>query len=168
MNPRPTRPLPTRPAGYVELARYSSLGRFWAYLGGAERAGRAVTLVRGDAPELCRRRVGGYALPGAALLLDTARVLQSLEDGFETHPALLALLGGDPGPLRAELNAHFELRLDFVLAFTAARDLIARPEFKYVPLVRGLSDLPATLPLPARRLGRDEVHLLVQRGCGLA
>ncbi|GMA16427.1 hypothetical protein E5F05_14280 [Deinococcus metallilatus] len=168
MNPKPTRPLPTRPAGYVELARYSSLGRFWTCLGGAERAGREITLVRGDTPDLCRRRVSGYALPGAALLLDTGRVTQALDDGFETHPALLALLAGDPGPLRAELNAHFELRLDFVLALTAARDLIARPEFSYVPLVRGLSDLPASLPLQPRRLARDEVHLLVQRACGLA
>lgn len=168
MNSRPTRPLPTRPAGYVELARYSSLGRFWAYLGGAERAGREVRVIRGDPPELCRRRVTGYALPGAALMLDTGRALQALDDGFETHPALLALLAGDPEPLRAEVNAHFELRLDFVLAFTAARDLIARPEFRYAPLVRGLSDLPPSLPLQPRRLKRDEVHLLVQRACGLA
>ena len=168
MHPKPIRPLPARPAGYVELARYSSLGRFWAYLAGAERAGQEVRPVRGDAPELCRRRVTGYAIPGAALLLDTGRVTQALDDGFETHPALLALLAGDPDPLRAELNAHFELRIDFVLAFTAARDLIARPEFKYTPLVRGLSDLPLSLALPTRRLGRDEVHLLVQRACGLA
>ncbi|EYB69813.1 hypothetical protein DEIPH_ctg001orf0022 [Deinococcus phoenicis] len=168
MNPRPTRPLPTRPAGYVELGRYSGLGRFWTYLASAERAGREVRVPRGDPPELCRRRVSGYALPGAALLLDLGRVTQALEDGFETHPALLALLAGDADPLRTELNAHFELRLDFVLAFTAARDLIARPEFKYAPLVRGLSDLPTGLPLQSRRLGRDEVHLLVQRACGLA
>lgn len=152
----------------MELARYSSLGRFWAYLAGAERAGREVRPIRGDPPELCRRRVTGYTMSGAALLLDTGRVTQSLDDGFETHPALLALLAGDPDPLRAELNAHFELRVDFLLAFTAARDLIAKPEFKYAPLVRGLSDLPLSLPLPTRRLGRDEVHLLVQRGCGLA
>jgi hypothetical protein len=168
VNPRPTRPLPARPAGYVELARYSSLGRFWSYLGGAERAGREVHTTRGDTPDLCRRRVGGYVIPGAALLLDTGRITQALDDGFETHPALLSLLAGDPDPLRAELNAHFELELNFVLAFTVARDLIVRPEFKYAPLVRGLSDLPLSLPLQPRRLGRDEVHLLVQRACGLA
>lgn len=168
MTLRPVRPLPARPAGYVELARYSSLSRYWRYLGGAERAGREVRVPRGDAPEDCRRRVTGYALPGAALLLDTGRALHSLDEGFETHPALLALLAGDPAPLHAELNAHFELQLHFVLAFTAARDLIARPEFRYVPLVRGLSELPASLPLVPRRLGRDEVHLLVQRACGLA
>ncbi|TDE87258.1 hypothetical protein [Deinococcus sp. S9] len=167
MNTRPTRPLPTRPAGYVELARYSRLDRFWAYLAGAERAGREVQVLRGDPPELCRRRITGYVLPSMALLLDTGRVLQALDEGFETHPALLALLAGDPEPLRAEVNAHFELRLDFVLAFTAARDLIAKPEFKYVPLVRGLSALPLSLPLPPRRLGRDEVHWLVQRACGV-
>lgn len=168
VNLRPTRPLPARPAGYVELARYSSLARFWAYLAGAERAGREVRPVRGDVPDLCRRRVAGYAVPGAGLLLDTGRVTGALDEGFETHPALLALLSGDPDPLRAELNAHFELRVDFVLAFTAGRDLITRPEFKYAPLVRGLSDLPASLPLGTRRLARDEVHLLVQRACGLA
>lgn len=168
MTPRPTRPLPARPAGYVELARYSSLGRFWSLLAGAERVGRTLAVVRGDAPEVCRRRIGGYTLPGAGLLLDTARVTGALEDGFETHPALLALLGGDPGPLRDELNAHFELRADFVLAFTAARDLIARPEFRFVPLERGVSTLPPDLPLQTRRLGRDEVHLLVQRACRLA
>lgn len=168
MTLKPTRPLPARPAGYVELARYSSLGRFWSYLGGAERAGREVRPPRGDDPELCRRRVTGYSIPGAALMLDVGRVTQALDDGFETHPALLALLADDPGPLRAELNAHFELNVNFVLAFTAARDLIARPEFKYAPIVRGLSDLPLSLPLQPRRLGRDEVHLLVQRACGLA
>lgn len=168
MTLRPTRPLPARPAGYVELARYSSLGRFWAMLAGAGRAGRTVAGVRGDAPEVCRRRVSGYVLPGAGLLLDTARVTRALEDGFETHPALLALLGGDPQPLRDELNAHYELRADFILAFTAGRDLIARPEFKYAPVVRGLSDLPTDLPLQARRLGRDEVHLIIGRACGLA
>ena len=168
MTPRPSRPPPARPAGDVELARYSSLGRFWSYLGAAERAGREVTPPRGDPPEVCRRRVTGYTLPGAALFLDTARVAEHLEDGFETHPALLALLGGDPGPLRAELNAHFELRVHFVLAFTAGRDLIAKPDFRFAPIVPGLGTLPPDLPLQARRLGRDEVHLLVQRGCGLA
>lgn len=166
--PRPTRPLPTRPAGYVELARYSSLGRLWSMLGSAGRAGRQVTLVRGDAPDLCRRRVSGYTLPNAGVFLDEARAARDLENGFAPHPALLALLGGDPAPLRAELNAHFELRVDFVLAFTARRDLIARPELRFVPLVAGLSSLPDGLTLDARRLGRDELHLLVQRACGLA
>lgn len=166
--PRPTRPLPTRPAGYVELARYSSLGRLWSMLGGAARAGRQVTLVRGDAPDLCRRRVSGYTLPNAGIFLDETRTARDLEDGFAPHPALLALLGGDPAPLRAELNAHFELRVDFVLAFTARRDLIARPELRFAPLVAGLSSLPDALTLDARRLGRDELHLLVQRACGLA
>ncbi|WP_027461333.1 hypothetical protein [Deinococcus murrayi] len=165
---RPTRPLPIRPAGYVELARYSSLGRFWTYLASAVRVGREVTGVRGDLPETCRRRISGYALPGAALLLDVPRVTEALDEGFVAHPALIALLAGDPDPLRAELNAHYELRLDAVLAFTAARDLVARPEFRFVPLVPGLSELPADLPLRARRMGRDEVHVLVQRACGLA
>ncbi|GHF30021.1 hypothetical protein HNQ07_000781 [Deinococcus metalli] len=165
---RPTRPLVSKPAGYVELARYSSLGRLWAMLGGAVRAGRTVSLVRGDSAEVCRRRIAGAALPNAAVFLDTARVLSELEDAFTPHPALVALLAGDAEPLRAEVNAHFELRLDFVLALTARRDLVMRPEFRFVPIVRGLSDLPDDLPLDARRLGRDELHLLVQRACGLA
>lgn len=165
---RPTRPLASKPAGYVELARYSSLGRLWAMLGGAARAGRTVSLVRGDGADVCRRRIAGATLPNAAVFLDTARVLRDLEDTFTPHPALVALLADDPAPLRAEVNAHFELRLDFVLALTARRDLVTRPEFRFVPIVRGLSDLPDDLPLDARRLGRDELHLLVQRACGLA
>ncbi|PTA69357.1 hypothetical protein [Deinococcus arcticus] len=165
---RPTRPLPTKPAGHVELARYSSLGRFWSLLGGAARAGRHVTAVRGDAPEVCRRRISGYVLPGAGIFLDTARTATHLEDSFAPHPALVALLSGDPAPLRAELNAHFELRVDFTLALTARRDLIARPELRFAPIVPGLSDLPPDLPLEVRRLGRDELHLLVQRACGVA
>ncbi|WP_309571040.1 hypothetical protein [Deinococcus sp.] len=165
---RPIRPLATKPAGYVELARYSSLGRLWAMLGGAVRAGRTVSLVRGDSVEVCRRRISGAALPNAAIFLDTARILNDMDDTFTPHPALVELLAGDPVPLRAEVNAHFELRLDFVLALTARRDLILRPEFRFLPIVRGLSDLPEDLPLDARRLGRDELHLLVQRACGLA
>ncbi|GGN28855.1 hypothetical protein [Deinococcus daejeonensis] len=165
---RPTRPLPHRPAGHVELARYSSLGRLWALLGGAARAGRQVTLVRGDSPDLCRRRVSGYVLSGAGVFLDVPRTARHLEDGFAPHPALVALLAGEPDPLRAELNAHFELRVDFTLALTAARDLICRPELRFAEVVPGLSDLPGDLPLEVRRLGRDELHLLVQRACGLA
>lgn len=165
---RPTRPLASKPAGYVELARYSSLGRLWAMIGSAARAGRTVSLVRGDSADVCRRRIAGYALPNAAVFLDTARILTELEDAFTPHPALVALLAGDPGPLREEVNAHFELRLDFVVALTARRDLIARPEFRFLPIVRGLSELPADLPLDARRLGRDELHLLLQRACDLA
>ncbi|MBZ9749420.1 hypothetical protein K7W42_00950 [Deinococcus sp. HMF7604] len=165
---RPTRPLPTKPAGHVELARYSSLARFWSLLGGAARSGRRVTLVRGDAPDVCRRRIGGYALAGAGVFLDTARTAAHLEDGFAPHPALVTLLAGDPQPLRDELNVHFELRVDFTLALTARRDLIARPEFRFVPIVAGLSSLPDDLLLDVRRLGRDELHLLIQRACGLA
>ncbi|QFP77250.1 hypothetical protein [Deinococcus sp. AJ005] len=165
---RPTRPLAAKPGGYVELARYSSLSRFWALLGGAVRADRSVSTVRGDPPEVCRRRITGYTLPNASIFLDTSRLLKELEDGFEPHPALVDLLSGDPFPLRAELNAHFELRANFVIAFTARRDLIARPEFRFTPIVQGLSSLPDGLPLDARRLGRDELHLLLQRACGVA
>lgn len=165
---RPTRPLAVKPAGYVELARYSSLGRLWALLGGAARAGREVSLVRGDGPEVCRRRISGYAIANAAVFLDLVKVGRELEDAFAPHPALVALLADDPAPLRAEVNAHFELRTDFSLALTARRDLIMRPEFRFTPIVRGLSALPDDLPLDARRLGRDELHLIVQRACGLA
>ncbi|MDV6374904.1 hypothetical protein [Deinococcus arenicola] len=165
---RPTRPMISRPGGYVELARYSSLSRFWALLAGAARMDRHISTVRGDAPDVCRRRIGGYTLPNASIFLDTSRLLKELEDGFEPHPALVELLSGDPFPLRTELNAHFELRADFVIAFTSRRDLIARPEFRFTPIVQGLSSLPEGLPLDARRLGRDELHLLLQRACGVA
>lgn len=165
---RPTRPLGAKPAGYLELARYSSLARLWSMLGSAGRAGRTVSLVRGDEPEVCRRRISGYTLANAAVFLELGRLLKELEDGFEAHPALVALLAGDSEPLRSEINAHYELKIDFILAFTARRDLIARPEFRFTPIVQGLSDLPPGLPMDARRLGRDEMHLLIQRACGLA
>ncbi|UBV41433.1 hypothetical protein LAJ19_07070 [Deinococcus taeanensis] len=165
---RPTRPLPFKPAGHVELARYSSLGRYWALLGGAARAGRRVTLVRGDSADLCRRRIAGATLMNAGIFLDVDRTARHLDDGFAPHAAMVALLAGDPAPLREELNAHFELRVDFTLALTATRDLICRPELRFMPVVPGLSSLPDDLTLEVRRLGRDELHLLVQRACGLA
>lgn len=163
---RPTRPIPGKPAGYVELARYSSLGRLWALLAGAQRMGREVSVVRGDTPDTARRRIAGYVLPGAGLLADFARIQAELEDGFAPHPALVALLAGDRAPLTAELNANYALHLDFVVALCARRDLIARPEFRFRPT--GEATLPGDLPLRARRMPRDEVHLLLQRACGLA
>ena len=157
------------------LATYSSLGRLWHLLAGAARAGRQVTLVRGDAPDTARRRVSGYELPGAGLLLDPAPLLRDLEDGFAPHPALVALLAGDAGPLRELLNTDYVLRLDFVVALTSGRELVARPEFRYLPRPDPPHldwDRPAALPngltLRPRRLGRDELHLLLQRACGLA
>lgn len=165
-NERPTRPVAGRPAGYLELARYSSLSRLWQLLAGAARAGREVSVLRGDAPETARRRISGYALPGAGTFVDPAPLLRELEDGFETHPALLALLAGDPGPLRAELSEHHHLSLDFVLALTQGRDLVCRPEFRYRPLPG--ATLPSGLTLRPRRLARDEVNVLLLRACGLA
>lgn len=168
-NPRPaSRPIPTQPAGYVQLARYSSLTHLWRVLAGAERAGREVTLLRGDPEDTARRKISGSTLANAGLFIDTAPILRELEDGFEVHPALLALLAGDTDPLKAELNAHYELQLDFTVALTARRDFICRPDFRFVPLVKGLSDLPAHLKLRARRFSRDEVNMLLMRACGLA
>lgn len=165
---RPTRPIPAQPAGYLQLAHYSSLSHLWRLLSGAEQAGRALTLVRGDSEETARRRISGYALNGAGLFLDTAPILRELEDGFAVHPALLALLAGDSQPLKDELNAHFELQLDFTVALTASRDFVCRPDFKFVPIAKGISDLPTDIPLRTRRLGRDEINLLLLRACGLA
>ncbi len=167
-SPRPSRPIPAQPAGYVGLARYSSFSHLWRILAGAQQAGRTVTLVRGDQEETARRRIGGYALPGAGLFLDTAPLLRELEDGFAAHPALVALLAGDPGPLRAELNAHFELRLDFTVALTAQRDFVCRPDFKFALLPGQTSDLPRDLTLRARRFNRDEINMLLLRACGMA
>ncbi|WP_199698567.1 hypothetical protein [Deinococcus cavernae] len=167
--PRPaSRPVPTQPAGYVQLARYSSLTHLWRVIAGAQQAGRDVTLVRGDTPETARRKISGYTLPNAGLFIDTAPILRELEDGFEVHPALIALLGGDPAPLRSELDAHHELQLDFTVALTAGRDFICRPDFKFVPIVKGLSNLPPQLKLRARRFSRDEINMLLLRSCGLA
>ena len=67
---RPTRPIAGKPAGYLGLATYSSLGRLWQLLAGAARVGRQVSVVRGDSPDSARRRIAGYELPGAGLLLD--------------------------------------------------------------------------------------------------
>lgn len=166
--PRPTRPIATQPAGYVQLARYSSLGHLWRLLQGAQQAGREVSLVRGDSEDTARRRIAGYTLAGAGLFLDTAPILRELEDGFSPHPALVALLAGDGEPLKAELNAHYELKLDFTVAFTAQRDFVCRPDFKFVPLAGSLSSLPSDLPLRSRRFGRDELNLFLLRACGLA
>ena len=164
---RPTEPLASKPAGYLGLATYSSLGRYWTYLAAAAQAGREVSLVRGEGEAVCRRRIAGHTLAGAGLLLDQARVLVALDDGLAPHPALLALLGGDGGPLRDTLNAAYLLRLNFVLAFTRQRDLIVRPEFKFVPNAGEAALLPPDVPLPARRMGRDEIRFLLEQACGL-
>lgn len=165
---RPTRPVAVKPAGYVGLASYSSLARLWQLLAGAERAGREVSALRGDAPEVARRRIAGYELPGAGLFVDPVPLLAELEEGFAPHPALVSLLSGDVAPLRELLSESYLLRLDFVVALTARRDLIVRPEFRYLPRPGSEPPLPAGLPLRPRRLGRDELNLLLLRACGLA
>lgn len=164
---RPTEPLPSKPAGYLNLATYSSLGQLRRYLAAAAQAGREVKLVRGESEKVCRRRIAGHTLEGAALLLDQARLLEALEDGLEPHPALIALLGSDHMPLRELLNAHYVLRLNFVLAFTRERDLIVRPEFKFLPKVGEKAALPTDLPLVTKRMGRDEIRFLLDRACGV-
>lgn len=163
---RPNVPLPHRPAGYQQMESYSSLRRFWAMLDAAARAGRTVRPPRGDSELTCRRRIEGYAVPGAGGLLDVQRALDSLEEGLVPHPALLALLAGDPDPLRALLSAEYELRASFVLAFTRSRDLILKPELKYAPLAG--EPLPRDLTLAPRRFSRDELRFLLERAVGLA
>lgn len=167
--PRPaSRPVPGQPAGYVQLARYSSLTHLWRIIAGAQRAGREVSLVRGDREDTARRKISGYTLPNAGLFVDTTPILRELEDGFAIQPALIALLGGNTEPLKAELNAHFELQMDFTVALTASRDFICRPDFRYVPLVKGLSDLPGDLKLRSRHFSRDEINMLLLRACAMA
>ncbi|WP_261663950.1 hypothetical protein [Deinococcus sp. Marseille-Q6407] len=161
----PKSPLPQRPAGYLSLATYSSLGTFWRYLRGAEAAGRQVTLLRGDTPQTCRRRIGGYTLTGAGFLLDEPRLRRELEHDFVPHPAVVAFLGGDSGRLREELNAHYALQTDFALALTAGRELIVRPEFRFRPASSG-GTLPPGLRLHGRRMGRDEIGVLLAQACG--
>ncbi|GHF97453.1 hypothetical protein GCM10017783_06650 [Deinococcus piscis] len=163
----PKKPLAAKPGGYLGLANYSSLGTFWRYLRGAGAAGRTVGLVRGDDPDTCRRRISGYTVPGAGFLLDSARLQRELEHDFVPHPAVLAFLGGDPAPLREELNAHYALHTDFVLALTAGRELIVRPEFVFRPAADGAGTLPPTLRLYGRRMSRDEIGVLLSRACGL-
>jgi len=167
---RPSVPVGGRPAGYLQLESYSSLRKFWSYLNGAALAGRRLTLVRGDSLDSCRRRIAGYCIPNAGGLVDQGRVLAALEDGLTPHPALLALLGGEVGPLRTALNEGYDLHLDFVLAFTAARDLIVRPDFRYrvSEFVPPAEPLPDGVPLVPRRFARDELRVLLDRACGLA
>lgn len=168
--PKPTQPLTAKPAGYLSLASYSSLGTFWSYLAGAEAQGRQLSVLRGDSEATCRRRIAGYSVAGAGFLLDDTKLLAALEDGLDPHPALLALLVGDPLPVRELLSTHYQLQAHFVLAFDRHRDLLLRPEFKFVPLAATPPQenlLPRDLPLLARRLGRDELHVLLKRACGL-
>ncbi|ULH15676.1 hypothetical protein MF271_03275 [Deinococcus sp. KNUC1210] len=167
---RPTQPLNGRPAGYQQLESYSSLKKFWNYLDAAERAGRRITLVRGDTIATCRRRLSGYRIPNAGGLIDEARVLAQLEDSLTPHPALIALLSGDGGPLKTLLSEGYELNLEFVVGLTVARDLIVRPELRYRPseFVPPADPLPDDLILVPRRFGRDELRLLLERACGLA
>lgn len=164
---RPSEPLPDKPAGYLSLESYSSLRRLWTFLDGAERAGRRLSLLRGDHESSARRRVEGYTLPYAGGLLDVTRVEAFIADGFEGHGALLSLAAGDPAPLRATLDAAYDLHASFTLALTARRELILRPELKYRPH-GGEGSLPADLPLLPRRFSRDELRYLLERACGLA
>ena len=159
---RPSEPLTTKPAGYLQLESYSSLRRFWSYLDGAERSGRRIGVVRGDSESSCRRRVEGYALVNAGTLLDVEKAEQEIEDtiaGFE----LLALAAGDPRPLQDLLSERFELRATFVLALTRSRDLILRPELTYRPLEG--DDLG--VKLVPKRFGRDELRFMLDKACGL-
>ncbi|WP_425148089.1 hypothetical protein [Deinococcus sp.] len=167
---RPNQTLPGRPAGYQQLESYSSLKKFWNYLDAAERTGRRVTLVRGDSVATCRRRLSGYRIPNAGGLIDEARLLTQLEEGLALHPALIALLGQNAGPLKTLLSESYELSLDFVLGLTSARDLVVRPELKYRPseFFPPAEPLPGELSLTPRRFGRDELRLLLERACGLA
>ncbi|WP_424949309.1 hypothetical protein [Deinococcus sp.] len=68
------------------------------------------------------------------------------------------------------LSESYELHLDFVLGFTAARDLIVRPELRYRPseFLPPADPLPEDLTLVPRRFGRDELRVLLERACGLA
>ncbi len=166
---RPTEPLVSKPAGFLELATYSSLMMYWRYLAGADAQGRVVSVVRGGTLARCRRRVAGYTVSGAGVLLDEHRLLSALDpsskDDLEPYPALLALLDGDRLPLRELLSTQYQLQVHVVLAFTRNRDLILRPELTFVPLHGHI--LPRDLPLHAKRLGRDELHVLLKRACGM-
>ncbi len=171
--PLPSKPLPNKPAGYLELASYSSLGRVWGLLAGAQAAGRKISLIRGDLPETCRRRISGFSLENAAIFLDFPRLATELEDGFEVHPAVIELMSGNLDTFKQAVNQNYLLQTNVVVALTANRDLIVRPEFRFVlrPLQLDkpeIKPLPNSLNLPVRRLGRDEVQIILQKACGLA
>ncbi len=162
MEMRPAEPLAIKPAGYLQLESYSSLRRFWSYLDGAERVGRRVSMMRGDAENICRRRIEGYSLANAGALLDIEKAEQEIEEtiaGFE----LLALAAGDPRPLQTLLSERYELRAAFVLALTKARDLIVRPELNY----KVLEGDDLGVKLVPKRFGRDELRFMLDKACGL-
>ncbi|MBB6098471.1 hypothetical protein HNR42_001905 [Deinobacterium chartae] len=162
---RPHRPLAYAPAGYLQLERYSSLKRFWDLTEGAERTGRRVRPVRGDAEDVCRRVIEGFALEGAGGLVDLERAAAEIEDGLSPHPALLALAAADPEPLKALLSEAYRLEISFALAFTRARDLVLKATSAYKPL-----EAPGPLPglsFVPRRFSRDELRFMLHRACGL-
>lgn len=164
---RPSQPLAYKPAGYIRLASYSSLGYFWKLLTGAKRAGQEIHLIRGDHPNTTRRRISGYAIAQAAPLLDKAHLRRDLDDGFVVHPVLTALLANDHQPLDDAINQHYLLHLHFVIALTTQRDFTVKPEFKFKPIARQSSDLPHNLALKARSFRRDELNVLLLRACGI-
>lgn len=161
---RPSEPIPFKPAGYLLLESYSSLRRFWAYLDGAARAGRRLSLVRGDSERACRRRIEGLALPGAGALVDLDKAAAEIEEGGPIPGIeLLALAAGDPRPLQELLSERYELRATFTLALTRTRDLILKPELAYA--ARAADELG--IRFVPRRFGRDELRVLLDRACGL-
>ena len=160
---RPTTPLPFKPAGYLQLESYSSLRRFWSFLDAAERAGRRLSIVRGDQDATCRRRIEGFALKGAGALVDTDKALREVEDGPIPGVELLALTAGDPRPLQEMLSERYELQVTVTLGFTKSRDLIARPDFTF----KSIGPDEVGVRFGPRRFSRDELRHLLHRACAL-
>lgn len=158
---RPTKPLPFKPAGYVTLEGYSSLKRFWSYLDFAERAGRRVSLPRGDDEATCRRRIEGYELRGAGGLLDVDKATLEVDEGMVAHPALVALAGGDPELLKAFLSEAYTLRATFTLGFTKTRDLVLKPDFAFKPL----GEDALGVKLVPKRFSKDELRFMLDKAC---
>ncbi|PYE55373.1 hypothetical protein [Deinococcus yavapaiensis] len=158
---RPSKPLPFKPAGYVTLEGYSSLKRFWSYLDFAERAGRRVTVPRGDDEETCRRRIEGYELRGAGGLLDVDKARLEVDEGMVAHSALVALAAGDSELLKALLSEMYTLRVTFTLGFTKTRDLVLKSDFGFKPLREDV----LSVKLVPKRFSKDELRFMLDKAC---
>ena len=159
----------------MTLESHSSLKRYWDLLAGLRGAGFALTTPKRSTPESCRRAVEGlrFAQAGGLLDVDAIRVALLNDDGpWELGQFTLSelaassvssLLAGEATQLRAILDAAYELHVDLIVAFTRARELIAKVSNRYRPLNELSSPFPPDFPLQARRFGDINLRTLLDR-----
>jgi hypothetical protein len=113
-----------------------------------------------------RRAARRRGPPGGLLDEDGGLALEvfNLEPGAQG--LLNALLDGDKVPLQRALSEHYSLDFDLVLGFTAARQLALKAGAASGRSTSSGPALPLELPLKARRLGREEYRVLLERLAG--